>query len=510
MLNDLAYGHRHSTDGPTDAYGFPLAIHHRFALDLDELAFDLDGQRGDLQALGVDTALVSHPGYRRPGHDATNVGGGEWTELGARVLYGQPGGVQGFDFHSSTLLFGRYVRRYDDLGPDDVWRPDNVRGWGALVGLGTAFDYDTRDLAYGDDKVAGAGLVGPVVELRRERGREGIRFALSTYYSFAMVDSLAYAAYGDPLTSAAYQINTPLRQQGYYYGQGLSSVSSVVARLGDFELSLATSLAAYWSINFRDRYQQNLKGELSVSDTRANGASRRERAQALGRAGSASRRASSALRAHGRAGREVRGEPRDARRLRRRVRLLTPPARASRADPDSRRGTRKGRDARPAVPSFADAPCRPSRKACACPCSTADTVDSARLIPAAEREAPHPQACSGSRAARSSWGPMRIIPEEAPRAPGHRRRLLDRRDDGDERGVPALRPGDRPRHERGASAQRRRLSGREARAFVPASIVPERPSRRVSPLEPLRMVGVHPWRELAAPPRPGQLDRRPR
>ena len=272
VLDDLASGRRPSAEGATDAYGFPRAIHHRFALALDVLASDLDGARGDLQALGVETALVSHRGYRRPGHDAVTVGPGEWTELGAQVLYGQPGGVQGFDFHSSTLLMGRYVRRYDELYPDDVWRPDNVRGWGALIGLGTAFDYDTRTLAYGDDKVAGAGLIGPVVELRRERGHDGIRFALSTYYSFAMVDSLAYAVYGDPLTVAAYEINTPLRQQGYYYGQGLSSVSSVVARLGDLELSLATSLAAYWSINFRDRYQENLQGELAVSDTRASGA----------------------------------------------------------------------------------------------------------------------------------------------------------------------------------------------------------------------------------------------
>ena len=271
VVDDLASGRRPSAEGATDAYGFPRAIHHRFALALDVLASDLDGARGDLQALGVETALVSHRGYRRPGHDAVTVGPGEWTELGAQVLYGRPAGVQGFDFHSSTLLVGRYFRRYDELYPSDSWRPDNVRGWGALLGLSTAFDYNTRDLAYGDDKVAGAGLVGPVVEIGSEHGRESIRFALATYYSFAMVDSLVYAAYGDPFTVAAVEINTPLRQQGYYFGQGLSSASSIVARLGDFELSLTTSIAAYWSINVRDRYQENLHGEIPVSDTRARG-----------------------------------------------------------------------------------------------------------------------------------------------------------------------------------------------------------------------------------------------
>jgi hypothetical protein len=271
FISDLASGHRQPR-GPTDAYGFPLAFHHRFGFSLDGLASDLDGQRALLESVAIDTALVSHLGYRRPGHGWERVAGGEWTELGVRLLYGGHAGLQGFDLHSSTLLAGRYYRNYDELVPDGVSRPDNLQGWGAMLGLGTAFDYTSRDLATGADKVAGAGLVGPMIEIASERGRAGVRFSMQTYYSFAQVDSLVYAAYGDPLTTAAYEINTPLHQQGYYYGQGLSSLSTLVARFGDLELSLMTSLAAYWSINFRDRYQEKLHNELAVSDTRASGA----------------------------------------------------------------------------------------------------------------------------------------------------------------------------------------------------------------------------------------------
>jgi len=271
VIDDWSSG-RHQPRGPTDEWGFPLAFGHRFSFELAGLESILDGQRAPLGAMTIDTALVSHLGYRRPGHGWETVAPGEWTELGVRLLYGSHGGIQGFDLHSSTLVAGRYFRNYEELVPDGISRRDNLRGWGAMLGLGTAFDYTSRNLATGPDKVAGMGIVGPMVEIASERGRAGLRFSMQTYYSFAQVDSLVYAAYGDPLTSAAYEINTPLRQQGYYYGQGLSSLSTLVARLGDFELSLMTSLAAYWSINFRDRYQENLRNELEVSDTRASGA----------------------------------------------------------------------------------------------------------------------------------------------------------------------------------------------------------------------------------------------
>ncbi|HVU50911.1 MAG TPA: DUF3943 domain-containing protein [Polyangia bacterium] len=271
VIDDWASGRRQPR-GPVDEWGFPRAFDHRFAFALDGLASELDGQRAFLESFAIDTALVSHLGYRRPGHGWETVAPGEWTELGVRLLYGQHGGMQGFDLHSSTLVAGRYFRDYDELVPDDVSRRDNLRGWGAMLGLGTAFDYTSRDLAAAPDKVASMGVLGPMLEIASERGRAGVRFSLQTYYAFAQVDSLVYAADGDPLTSAAYELPTPLHQQGYYFGQGLSSLSTLVARLGDVELSLMTSLAAYWSINFRDRYQESLHNELSVSDTRASGA----------------------------------------------------------------------------------------------------------------------------------------------------------------------------------------------------------------------------------------------
>jgi hypothetical protein len=269
VIDDLATGRKPEAEGSSDAFGFTRAIHHKFELGIDALDAFLDGKHGNLQALTVDSALVSHRSYRRPGRRWTNVGAGEWTELGARLLRAEAGGIEGVAFHSSTLFWGRYFRDYEELGLEEPWRPEKARGWGTMLGLGTAFDYSTRDLGFSDDRVASAGLLGPVAEIVRDRGDSAVRFAFASYYSFAMIDSLVYAAYGDPATAAAYEINTPLRQQGYYYGQGLSSIGSIVLRMGDFELALAGTFAAYWSINAKDRYEERLQSTIAVSDTRS-------------------------------------------------------------------------------------------------------------------------------------------------------------------------------------------------------------------------------------------------
>ena len=281
VIDDWASG-RHQPRGPPTPTASCSRTGTASSFGLDGLTSNLDGQRGaTLESVAIDTALAeatSATGARATGGRRSRPG--EWTRARAcGCLHGGHAGLQGFDLHSSTLVAGRYFRSYDESWcPTASPGPDNLRGRGAMPSASAPPSTTPR----GDPpaqgrtrlvKYGGSRFPDRMLEIRLGcRGRAGLRFSMQTYYAFAQVDSLVYAAYGDPLTSAAYEINTPLRQQGYYYGQGLSSLSTLVARLGDFELSLMTSLAAYWSINFRDRYQENLHNELEVSDTRASGA----------------------------------------------------------------------------------------------------------------------------------------------------------------------------------------------------------------------------------------------
>jgi hypothetical protein len=272
FIDDLATGRRPAREGPLDEWGFTRTMSHRFVFALDGLVSSLDGKRASLAAFGVESDLVTAPGYERPGRGWTGVGAGERTDLAVRILASP--GIQGTSFHSSTLFGGRYFRHYagDDSGGAAI--PPDLAGWGALLGLGTSFDYETRQLVPSEDKVVSSGLLGPALELEAARGPSRVRVSLAAYYSLAIIQSLAYAQYGDPSTNAVYELSTPLHEWGYYYGQGVTSFGSATARFGVIELGVTANLAAYWSINAWDRYQERLRNELSPSDTRSGAAAR--------------------------------------------------------------------------------------------------------------------------------------------------------------------------------------------------------------------------------------------
>jgi hypothetical protein len=269
-LNDYVADRKPASEPPYDAMGFTSTMQHKFLLGFDRLACFTNGERQDQSTYMFDTSLVSYGGYRRPGHRSANVSPGDWTELAARVFVGQGSVVDGVNVHSSTLMAGHYVRHYAERAPDETWRTAKPRGWGALIGIGSAFDYDTRTLQQGTDKVASAGLVGPMAELTADRGSVGMRVALSSYYSFAMVEPMAFLMNGNPPTTAYF--STPMQNHGYYYAHGSTSAAALDVRLGDLELTFRAAFGAFWGISGRDRYQERIELRVSPFDTRAAGA----------------------------------------------------------------------------------------------------------------------------------------------------------------------------------------------------------------------------------------------
>jgi hypothetical protein len=269
VIDDLAVGRKSAGIGAYDAFGFTRNIHHRLSVTVDQLACFLESRRSDQTQVGLAAAIVSHRPYRRPGRAATVAGPGHWTDFHARVLATQQDGHQGVWLHSSTLLVGRYFRSYAEREDDAARRADRARGAGALLGLGSSFDYLTRDLDGWWDKLASTGLVGPMVELAAERGAMGVRLSLSSQYTFAMVQSLAFAVDGQSLGEV--RVTGALRGQGYYYAHGVTSAGSLAVRLGPLELNVAATLGAFWAIQGRDRYQERVQAEPALSDLRSTG-----------------------------------------------------------------------------------------------------------------------------------------------------------------------------------------------------------------------------------------------
>jgi hypothetical protein len=250
-INDAIWGQRPS---PSADAGYPSLW-----LSIGGLSTALEGQgRREELSLAVDASLVAHHGYREPGQASEAVAPGAWSGLSARVLLDRATGPSGVGVRAETLFLGHYLRSY---APD--------RGAGLMLGLGGSFDFDSRSLGAKWDRVGSVGLIGPMTELTVDRPGLSLSLSLSAAYSFAMVESLAYALHGDALGASV--IRTSLRGAGYYFGHGLTSTANLRLRVAFVEAELAGDLGLFRSIQGRDRFQERLDSDFSLSDLRADG-----------------------------------------------------------------------------------------------------------------------------------------------------------------------------------------------------------------------------------------------
>src|SRR5262249_23147559 len=132
-------------------------------------------------------------------------------------------------------------------------------------GIGSSFDYRLRDLPRVHDRIASAGLGGPMFEVSARDGGF-LRFSLSVQYAFAMLRSLAYRANPDSLIADV--IKTELRGNGYYYGQGVMYASTLMVDLGPVGLSADGRGGWYWSIDSGDVAQSTIQRDVLLRDRR--------------------------------------------------------------------------------------------------------------------------------------------------------------------------------------------------------------------------------------------------
>ena len=172
------------------------------------------------------------------------------------------GAVRGAYLNIDSLVVGRYFRDYGDL--DTTGR--GVDGHGALVGLGSLYDYDVRELPFAWDRTATVGILGPVAEIETRRGLVALRARLAVAYAFGQITSLAYArvkaAFDDVI------IKSELKDHGYYYAQGIVYDGEAELEVGDFRLAFGGRGGTYWSFDSRDTNQSQIQNNFSLRDTR--------------------------------------------------------------------------------------------------------------------------------------------------------------------------------------------------------------------------------------------------
>jgi hypothetical protein len=176
-LNDLMAGRSPFHPGPLGSE-VSRGMYHRFALGLGAQTVDLDSVEYRQEAsFSLDGMVVAHPSYRRPGRRVTAVRPGEWTRMAGGLQLGPRGVPVGYAFHSSTVLWGRYLRSIAERAPG-ASRHQPLRGTGLMLGLGSSFDYLGRDLPGGWERLASAGLLGPAAEFTADGDSVGLRLAV--------------------------------------------------------------------------------------------------------------------------------------------------------------------------------------------------------------------------------------------------------------------------------------------------------------------------------------------
>jgi hypothetical protein len=234
---------------------------HRFDLGVASGPTTFDDATTRMEtSLSAGAELVTNRTYQRPGAGASVARPGQWVDLAGRWLFGE-GATRGGFFHAGSSIVGRYARRYD---APDAGAPPN--GWGALVALGSSFDFASRDLPSVRDRTASVGLGGPLVELDGRHGILALRARLAASYGLAQVASLAYPVAAPSLDPQS--VRGVLAEQGYYYAQAVLPSAELVAEAGDVRVAFDARGGRYWSIDHDDAHQSELRNDFSLRDDR--------------------------------------------------------------------------------------------------------------------------------------------------------------------------------------------------------------------------------------------------
>jgi hypothetical protein len=248
---------------PTDDFGLPSETWHRLTFNAGQSYTSFDGGPADTAMdLGFAAQVVDHPGYRRGGRAVSAVSPGDWTAFSTGALINHAG-LRGLEIHADGTWWGRYRR---DYAPTDEVSSRATDGWGGMLGLGSTFDYDARDVQIGWDRVATVGLLGPLLEYASRYGDLKARATLGAQYGFSMVTSLAYPAARAAFTSQI--IKTTLDEQGYYYAQSVTGAATASLIDEPLGIYVRARFGAFWSIDRGDRYQSQLTDNFSLHDQR--------------------------------------------------------------------------------------------------------------------------------------------------------------------------------------------------------------------------------------------------
>lgn len=264
-LNDWADGAEHARSANVDGAGLTTDEWHRFELfGGGGVTKQQSGTYADAR-FGLDMHVVNLPGYESVAdrHDFFDDGNDATLHFETTRSEGE---LTDIAFATRVVPFGFYRRRA-------TRQPDgSLYGDGVVLGMLASFEYSVHD--YDRDRARALDLltilspVGATLEYTHHGGDFRARTRLELSGTFAGVTAYALEDYRVRHNRDDTNLQTVLKQEGYYHGFGVTAAPSVELGWRALALGGRVTLDAWRGLAGFDEQQDTITHEIPLSDRR--------------------------------------------------------------------------------------------------------------------------------------------------------------------------------------------------------------------------------------------------
>jgi len=256
-LSTYVFGPRSDDGVAVDKLGFDRRLWHEFRAGYDVSLVNVDGGATQTLPVGwtVEGKFVALAGYLRPGSFSRTFTDANISEFAFTGSFGDEG--ISTDIFADTVIVGHYAQ---SLRASE----DGLRGYAAMVGLGTAFHYRNEVYSGWKDIQGILHLPGLETNLRAFMGGASLEAGLRLTGDFMAINALAYHDWQE--ANPGVRPKSPLPKQNYYNGLGWSERAHIELAWPRFVVGGASSFGVYDSVEGLDRRQEEIDVDVEASD----------------------------------------------------------------------------------------------------------------------------------------------------------------------------------------------------------------------------------------------------
>jgi len=274
----------------------------KLSLSNENISFsDRSKDSGNRFRLNMGSEFLKIPGYGQPGNERVNSGFTTtfYSSIDFAISIGN-GPVEEYKFDTKVIYFGFIDQHIKQNGTG------KLDGYSFYLGASSAYSfykrraieaYDTGQYHYDfdeddinndedgpdnfvqhskppqpvnfTDKMAVINLLGPASSLTLYASPFELNFSADAYFDFGLINSFALNRYSEEHDIFEPRMKTTLSYYGYYYAFGTTLNLGTRLRIGALSLAGGYRLQRYASIQGLDRFQDRIRDDNTVRDSRS-------------------------------------------------------------------------------------------------------------------------------------------------------------------------------------------------------------------------------------------------